>query len=429
MARKLLLIASVFPPNPGIGGRRWAKFAKVLSADGYEIHVLKPKKIIGETSLWSRDVLQPSIYVHTFNLAFQKLTDYTNRQFFNRIFRRLFYFFFKKSVYYFTDTSSLSIKEIKKTAISIIDQQEISTVVISANPNYYYVGYLLKKYYGDKINIILDYRDLWNDHSYYEIFFKRNKRQIAYSNKIENLALNHCDYLITVDRHMMNILEKRISNPEVKKKVIYNGFDKDDFKKFDLLHEKKRKDGQIDLFFAGSIGEDLTEVLKLFLNAFLDLEKLDPELFNRIKIEIYCNSNNSYIHQLRQEKRPANLILKENMITMDEYVTKLHNADYGLLFSSEEYSHSFFTKYYDYLYLHKRIVNVGYLKGDLSGFIENAAIGLSFIKGHDYSFFKELQNDFALNKEQYLSKEYIQQFDIAILKNEFIEVMNELERK
>lgn len=429
MANKLLVIASVFPPNPGIGGRRWAKFAKVLSADGYEIHVLKPKKIIGETSLWSRDVLQPSIYVHTFNLAFQKVTDYTNRQLLNRILRRLFYFFFKKSVYYFTDTSSLSIKEIRKAAISIIDQQGISTVVISANPNYYYVGYLLKKHYGDKINIILDYRDLWNDHSYYEIFFKRSKRQIAYSNKIENLALNHCDYLITVDRHMMNILEKRISNPGVKKKVIYNGFDKDDFKKFDQIHEKRKKGDQINLFFAGSIGEDLTEVLRLFLDAFLDLEKKAPDLFSKIKIEIYCNSNNSYIRQLKKEKRAHNLILKENMITMDEYVTKLHDADYGLLFSSEEYSHSFFTKYYDYLYLHKRIVNVGYLKGDLSVFIENSAIGLSFIKGNDHTFFKELQNNFSMNREQYLSEEYIQRFDIAVLKNELLGVINELEQK
>lgn len=430
MSSKVLIIASVFPPNPGIGGRRWAKFAKGISEDGYEIFVIKPESFSKETSLWSQDVSEnKNLHVFSFNLFFQKILSNPYGNIFNKTFRFFFHVIFKKTKYYSWDTSSISMNRIKKNAIEIIKKEKISTVIISANPYYYYVGYLLKLYFKENINVVLDYRDLWNDHSYYKNFFKRTPKQIAYSNKIENLALNNCDYLLTVDKNILSILEKRITNPKVKKKVIPNGFDKDDYTNFLPLLENHRHDNKIRLFFAGSISADLNDVFKLFIDEFLKLKDSNMLLFNKFVIEINCNSNNPFINQLSAQHLPSNIIIKPANLSAEEYMSKLAASDYGLLFSSEEYSSSFFTKFYDYIYLRKRILNIGYKKGDLANFILNSNIGLNFIREKVENIFIDLEKDHSTNKNIYLSSVYINQFDVSVLKDEVIRVIEELEIK
>lgn len=55
---KILIAAHTFPPAPGIGGRRWAKFAACLAASGYSVHVLSAAQRYSkeQRSIWSDDV-------------------------------------------------------------------------------------------------------------------------------------------------------------------------------------------------------------------------------------------------------------------------------------------------------------------------------------------------------------------------------------
>jgi hypothetical protein len=41
--KTILIICYGFPPFPGIGGRRWAKFSKYLSSYGFNINVIASK--------------------------------------------------------------------------------------------------------------------------------------------------------------------------------------------------------------------------------------------------------------------------------------------------------------------------------------------------------------------------------------------------
>jgi len=64
-AEPLLLISHTFPPYRGIGGRRWAKFAKVLARRGHPVHVIHcaaSDELKG--SLWNEDVKGPGIITH-----------------------------------------------------------------------------------------------------------------------------------------------------------------------------------------------------------------------------------------------------------------------------------------------------------------------------------------------------------------------------
>ena len=61
----ILIISHTFPPYKGIGGRRWAKFAKELARRGHPVHVVHSagsEDLMG--SLWTDDADRPGITAH-----------------------------------------------------------------------------------------------------------------------------------------------------------------------------------------------------------------------------------------------------------------------------------------------------------------------------------------------------------------------------
>ena len=54
--KKILLICYSFPPFPGIGGRRWAKFVKNLIKEDCELFVIGAEHRMGKPSNWINDV-------------------------------------------------------------------------------------------------------------------------------------------------------------------------------------------------------------------------------------------------------------------------------------------------------------------------------------------------------------------------------------
>ena len=61
MSEQVLIISYTFPPTPGIGGRRWAKFAKYFALKGYRVQVICATNPFSDTSIWDRDTLSENI--------------------------------------------------------------------------------------------------------------------------------------------------------------------------------------------------------------------------------------------------------------------------------------------------------------------------------------------------------------------------------
>ena len=85
--KKILIVTHIFPPTPGIGGRRWAKFAKYLSKTGNEVSVISAENHSIEKSQWEKDVLDSGIQVHRLPLLYPEILG-TNP---NSVFQKLHY--------------------------------------------------------------------------------------------------------------------------------------------------------------------------------------------------------------------------------------------------------------------------------------------------------------------------------------------------
>ncbi|HKL40681.1 MAG TPA: hypothetical protein VJ894_08380 [Cryomorphaceae bacterium] len=68
--KRILIVAYSFPPQGGIGGRRWAKFAKQMQRSGFEVEVVSADLPEAADSPWTADV--KGISVFRFNTSFPK---------------------------------------------------------------------------------------------------------------------------------------------------------------------------------------------------------------------------------------------------------------------------------------------------------------------------------------------------------------------
>src|SRR5690606_940876 len=133
----VLLICNWFPPNAGIGGRRWAKFAKELARRGYPVHVIRstgtPQNL---HSLWTRDVQHPNIMHYPMparhpavmtRWPLTSLQDKLLYRFWLRVLPLL-----TKGNYY--DLGCLSRKPMLKLATQQIQEHDIKHVIVTGAP-------------------------------------------------------------------------------------------------------------------------------------------------------------------------------------------------------------------------------------------------------------------------------------------------------
>ncbi|MFM1999846.1 MAG: hypothetical protein RL204_1793, partial [Bacteroidota bacterium] len=63
--KNIILINFDFPPNFGIGGRRWGKLAKGFVSKGFNVFVIKAAPLDNRISQWTVDVDHQSIKTHS----------------------------------------------------------------------------------------------------------------------------------------------------------------------------------------------------------------------------------------------------------------------------------------------------------------------------------------------------------------------------
>ncbi len=407
---KVLIICYSFPPHPGIGGRRWAKFSKILSAKGYEVFVAGAYNFSRSASFWSKDVEKAKIKIKTFKFKFQRIIKYPN-SIPEKLARKIVLAFLNSTKFNPNIITSLPNNSVWKSISDLIVKEKIKKVIVSGDPYLFYYASKLKKKLD--FELTLDYRDLWNDHTFYDTKVKLSTRQKQYFELAENFAVNNCDKIIFVDEYIKSVVEKRITSKTVSTFVIHNGFDKNDLKTID---DKKTQNEVINIFFAGSVSSDLNAALIEFVSAFEKLSKIDPTLYNKFFISIFGEMDHALVREIAEFKL-ANLNIKNKTLSIDEYYEQLKRIDIGLVILSDEYRNSFVTKFTDYLFYEKYIAVLGF-RGYFTDYVEKQNIGLGFDASDPVTFFKNLLDSY--NNRNIISANEKEKFDLDSLTQKLI---------
>ena len=161
--KKIILLCWDFPPNDGIGGRRWAKLIKYLAKSDVECHVIKcAKNAKSKNSSWTKDVQSDKIKIYNIEPYF--LTKWLNGT--SSGFKKIKFFIanklmplkFKGTIY---DKAIGIENEIIKSAQDIINKNQIKYIIVTGAPFnlMFYIAKLLKN--NPQLISLADYRDPW----------------------------------------------------------------------------------------------------------------------------------------------------------------------------------------------------------------------------------------------------------------------------
>ena len=194
---KLLIAVQRFPPAGGIGARRWAKFAKYLSAAGLQVEVLCAKndeKGVGQ-SPWTADV--EHIPIHHYAHRYPKALQGKPQGLFEKLAYRNALLACRLAGKGNPYDRALYDREAFTAALrSLLDTRQYRAVALSGAPFnlLYYAAHLRNSY--PEILFMADFRDPWiGGHTYGYTALSPSRREVEAGK--EHLVMQRFDVLST----------------------------------------------------------------------------------------------------------------------------------------------------------------------------------------------------------------------------------------
>jgi len=375
MSLNILIVTHYFPPVPGVGGRRWAKFVKYLSQEeGVKVHVVSALNTVTDVKSSFEEELKNYKFSHTplpSNYPkYLEFLEFAKITLWRKIMFRYQLFWLKKKVKgNYWDFSVCWEKNFKNEITEIIKKDNIDKIIVSGPP-FRYIKYALNlKVEFPTLEVVLDYRDPWVDfNDPYPIGDERTNYEIA----LEKEMLSKVDKIITVSNFQKGLILNNVPNA-APIYVIPNGFDKDDYTE----RPTAKKDLNKVIFTHFGTMHYLKDYYWVpFFNAFSRLKLEQPLVYQNIQIELigYCPKMIlDYI-----AKRNLNVKVHGILEPSDAFV-ELSKADVAIWFKYDGSPGDFATKFGDYIGLKKFIWTFS-KPGDVTTYIEKEKIGKVFYR-------------------------------------------------
>jgi glycosyltransferase involved in cell wall biosynthesis len=366
---KILLVCYSFPPNPGVGGRRWAKFAKYLAKSGHYVEVINAKLTTKELSTWSKDaqLLHEKNHVHSLPTGYPEIIKKIPKTLFQKIQYRLSLEYLKLKVKgNLYDKSSLwhlnLIPFVQKKL-----NEGFDTIICTAAP-FHYLGEVAQlKVKFPSVNFIADFRDPWANNNISYGISDLNQKRLYEEKHLESSVFERFDYLICVDTIHETYIKGLNINPN-KIKVVPNGFDPEDFTNIDT---KKKQDSRTSIVFTGSLYSKALSHLEALYKVLLGNEYLKQEfVFN------FYGSIPKEAHYLFENSALQSTLIFHGKVPLKEVGEKIVTSDLAMLFLTDDLNYTKSTKFYEYIHLRKKIA-VFSKYGELNKYVEDKGIGYS----------------------------------------------------
>ena len=382
--KKTLLLCWDFPPNDGIGGRRWAKMAKWLLKSGHEIHVIKSKSKVGnQNSAWLSDVESNQIHIYDVDTYWPvKWLNSKGNTFSDKLkhkFATIYLTVFSKGTIY--DKAIGKESEVVKLASKIIELNKIENVIVTGAPfNLIYYAAKIKLVFP-KLFVLADYRDPWLNAVNYGMQNLSAKNKLAEQNK-QNLVFETIDVITAPNSFLLNEIKATYTGSNLIKAnfvELPHAYDEDDFLISDKL--KKQNPHTLKIVYAGSVYLGSKGYLEEFINQINTYNSKNDHL---VELEIYTDDYKS----LQQFQNTA-ISIKPSV--GKEIFKVISEADYVLILLAEHNKDFKTTKFYEFLPFQKPYLYIGSL-GEVAKNISEDEMGfvikdvkndtVSFIESH-----------------------------------------------
>lgn len=404
---KVLIISHTFPPEPGIGGRRWAKFAKYLHLAGVEVYVLTRKhSTIGTESLWTRDVSGIKDRVFTYRAPYPNALWKTDLNLIDKlkykVSLRLVSALAKGNPY---DRTVFAQNELMDLVERITEEYGIGNVIASGPPFgiLYYTALLKRR--GAHFKLIADFRDGWTWDKRFGISIISEQRRRLEQERLR-FVVESADAVITpAEFHLANLRALYPSAAE-KMSIVPHGFDPEDLPS---VNERLNKGDHY--IYGGTLYDRLETVFQALNRSFRAIHPKTVEirlhLSNPAKLEEYL---------VHIDKEFHSYFVRKPLLPPRTFYREVSAARAFVFFSGVPIKIT--SKVYEILSCDTPILTLG-LAGDLSDYLEQHGLGVHF-EADDFCFSKADQqiaqldgfgkdNDFPDFAR--LSNELIQLFD------------------
>ena len=382
--KKTLLLCWDFPPNDGIGGRRWAKMAKWLLNSGHEIHVIKSKSRVGnQNSAWLSDVESNQIHIYEINTYWLvKWLNSSGNTFSDKLknkFATIYLTVFSKGTIY--DKAIGKESDVLKLASKIIELNKIENVIVTGAPfNLIYFAAKIKLVFP-KLFVLADYRDPWLNAVNYGMQNLTAKNKLVEQNK-QNLVFESIDVITAPNAFLLNDIKATYTGSNLIKAnfvELPHAYDEDDFLIYDKLKEQNSQ--TLKIVYAGSVYLGSKSYLEEFIN---QINRYNSKNDHVVELEIYTDD-----HKSLQQFQNAAISINPSIGKMIFNV--ISESDFVLILLAEHNKDFKTTKFYEFLPFQKPYLYIGSL-GQVAKNISEDEMGfvikdvkkdtVSFIESH-----------------------------------------------
>lgn len=355
----ILLISHTFPPYKGIGGRRWAKFAKALARMGHPVHVIHSAGSEAlKGSLWTADISEPCITVHPLaqrypTVLFKRpLTSISDKVMY-RVWKTVLLLVTKGN---WLDKSIIWRGQLLREAGPLIEQHGIRWVIITGAPfRLFHFGVELKRTHG--IKLLCDLRDPWTWHDGYGQGSLSISDQ-AYERGLEREMLENADRITSPHPSVIDHLRKNYPEQAANCSVLGHAIDPDELGQ----PLPPRNDGDVRLIYAGSLygAQEAEAYFEQLMRAFEQVRVQRPDRWPKVKLDLYITGHGTGAYREKLKSRGLDAHIRMHApLPAREVFKRIAEADGVLIFIPSFNKNLLGTKFTEIFYLRRPVIHVG----------------------------------------------------------------------
>jgi glycosyltransferase involved in cell wall biosynthesis len=383
MSEHILLINFDFPPNQGIGGRRWGKLAKGLANEGYKVHVIKADPIPGnKTSIWTDDVKHPNITVTSIRRTYPLILSHPGSSIIDKLRYKLELFRLKRQVKgTIYDLSATWDQFLIPACERICSEFPISRIIATGAP--WHLLFSIGEWNAANRNLqyIVDFRDPWLYAKNYGMASLDAKRK-AFETHKQGRVLELADVILSPANGIIQELIQFASEQSIQTGsmfTLHHFFDEDDFKNLNLSRHSSSKEFRI--VYGGDLYLDLEPELRKVVAFFL--ESNHGEF--KVHLDIYTDAS---VPAFMRDVPSISI----HPTAGKSFYTIASQADAFLILLPEHKKNEFTTKFYDNLPFQKPYL-VATHGGEVAQFVEQHEMGYVWKSQDVYPWYEHIKNN------------------------------------